>query len=481
MVFMRRLVPFIWFLVLTLALQGADWPLFDRDPQRTGSTDERVLTTANVGSLHERWRVKLGEVSDSAPLVAGAMLFLTATNGTTYGIDAPTGRIVWRFVTHGPRFTTASPAFDAAGDALYVPGIDGYIHKLNPRTGAERAGNGFPARVTTSPATEKVSSAFNLSNGYLYATVSAYLGDIPPYVGHVVAVRLRDGAPAVFNALCSGRRALMEPQSCSYQGAGIWGRSGVVVDPDPSMGGRVYVATGNGRLDAQQGGSNYGDAVIALSADLQRILGFFAPDNYASLESTDMDLGSTSPALLPRQAGSATPLMAVQGGKDGVLRLLDRAHLAGVGRTIHSLLLSGGIYCAPAIWSDARGGTWIYLGLPGAVQAVRLVTINGMSRLVSAWRTPVNSLQSTLEGDSPVVSNGIVFIASNGELVALAATTGRRLWSSLRAGAGHSIGKIHWQSPVVANGVVYCSDEDGFLTAYALSPTVRGGIRRFRR
>jgi outer membrane protein assembly factor BamB len=60
-----------------------------------------------------------------------------------------------------------------------------------------------------------------------------------------------------------------------------------------------------------------------------------------------------------------------------------------------------------------------------------------------------------------VIDNGILFVAASGNLVALDPAHGLHLWAS------HAIGPIPWESPVVANGAVYCSDEDGYLTAYA--------------
>jgi outer membrane protein assembly factor BamB len=236
----------------------------------------------------------------------------------------------------------------------------------------------------------------------------------------------------------------------------MWSRSGVVVDQDPSMGGRVYVATGNGPFNPRQG--DYGDAVLSLSSDASHLLSYYAPSNYAELEASDLDLGSSSPALLPREARSATALMAVQGGKDAILRLLDRTHLGGVGNALQNVNLSDKLFSAPAIWSDL-GTTLVIIDLSDGVYAYKVVTENGRSRLAKAWQTDV---ASTYEGTSPIISNGIVFVAGSSALVALDAKDGHRLWS-------HLIGRIHWESPIVANGTLYCSDEDGNVTAFGLT------------
>lgn len=193
--------------------------------------------------------------------------------------------------------------------------------------------------------------------------------------------------------------------------------------------------------------------------------GYYTPADYAALESGDTDLGSTAPALLPREKRSRTPLLAVQGGKDALLRLLDRAHLGGVGGELQHVDLGDRLFSAPAVWNDGNV-TSIIVGLPSGLKSYRLRTdAQGVSRLVARWTTHLSG--STPEGTSPVIVNGVVFVASSGALLAFDARTGRALCSA-DAAAGGSIGDIHWQSPIAVNGAVYCSDQDGHLTAYTL-------------
>jgi len=133
---------------------------------------------------------------------------------------------------------------------------------------------------------------------------------------------------------------------------------------------------------------------------------------------------------------------------------------------LQEISLAAPLFSTPAVWVDAANRAWIFLGLPQAVDAYRLATQQGASRLVGVWQ--VTPGQTGGEGTSPVVSNGIVFVAFDNAIVALDALTGRELWSSAMPGAGKTIGPVHWESPIVVNGWVYCSDENGRLTAYAL-------------
>jgi outer membrane protein assembly factor BamB len=456
---------------------AADWPLFGYDSARSGyNGSERTLSPANVRRLREQWQTSFGNVADSTPIllsqvrfghVLRSMLFQTATNGVTFGIDAHTGKILWRFVTQGPNITPSTPAADPSGQAIYAPGVDGFVHKLDAATGHELRAPGFPARITMMPQSEKDASPLNVANGYLYAVTSGYLGDAPPYDGHVVSVRLSDGVKRVFNSLCSKDRELPTPTSCSSQRSGIWSRGGAVVDPDPLFHGRVYVATGNGDFDANAGGDNYGDSIIALTGDTLKTLNTYTPLNFSSLDTNDVDLGSTSPVPLPRQPASHTPFMMAQGGKDQILRLVDRAPLPGVAHELQRIHLPSLVYSTPAVWTDGSKHAWVFVVLPSVVDAFRLETDgNGRSRLVGIWEAHPG--QTGGEGTSPVVANGMVFVAYDRALVALSAVNGHTLWSSALPSAKRTIGAVHWESPIVVNGWVYCSDESGDLTAYAL-------------
>jgi len=143
--------------------------------------------------------------------------------------------------------------------------------------------------------------------------------------------------------------------------------------------------------------------------------------------------------------------------------LLDRAHLGGIGNELQTLHLKDDLMTAPATWQDSLGRAWVFVGQPSAVTAFTIVTgSSGLSQLQKAW-------EAHIHGTSPVVTNGLVFVASSGAVRALSAATGSVLWSSTDPGVGGTIGELHWQSVVVADGALYVSDLSGNLTAYALS------------
>jgi len=68
--------------------------------------------------------------------------------------------------------------------------------------------------------------------------------------------------------------------------------------------GNIYFATGDGTFDANTGGTDYGDTVLKMDADLN-VLDYFTPmDQACRLIPNDLDLGSGGPLVLPTQAGT---------------------------------------------------------------------------------------------------------------------------------------------------------------------------------
>src|SRR5262249_28385069 len=236
----------------------------------------------------------------------------------------------------------------------------------------------------------------------------------------------------VWNSICSNRHAIIQPSSCPESDSAIWARAGVVVEPGS---GNLLVATGNARWDGQ---TYWGDSVLELSPDAGKLLQNWTPTDESSLNSGDVDVGSTAPALL----GNG---LAVQSGKDGKMRVLDLAKLNGKGGAgpikggeLQTLPTpsGGGLFSAPAVWRH-NGRTWLFVSDFGATAAY---VLEGR-KLTLAWR-------ASAAGTSPVVAGGLLYVYDpGGTLNVYAPTTGKRL-ASLDAGSGH------WHSPIVTDGRV---------------------------
>jgi len=463
---------------------AVDWTRFGFDATATRNNPaETRIKASNVADLRLKWRSQLPDIADSAPAFlhglrfpdgsARDVLYLTTKSGGLVAVDADSGALLWRspsLPVDPNKPTTSSPLADADRGVVYSYGLDGKVHEYDAVTGAETRGGGWPVTITTMKDSEKGSSALNAANGYLYVTTASFGGDAPPYQGHVVTIRLSDGATHVFNALCSDRARLLAPSECRSNGAGIWARPGAVVDP---LTGNIFVTTGNGPYTADRGGYDWGDSVLELTPDGTRLVDSYTPGNPDDLYTQDLDLGSAAPALLPAIPASAAPYLAIQAGKEGQLRLLNRRNLSGRGGPGH---LGGELqtvdapnHCPvltqPAVWADPAGGAvWVLVASSCAIGGYQVSAAkDGSPAMRLAWTVPVGAT-------SPIIAGGVLFAATTGdkEILALDPRTGRQLWTSRAARAGGSIGYIHWESPIVVNGRLYCADEDGDLLAYGL-------------
>jgi PQQ-like domain len=445
-----------------------DWPEFGLDPQRSNVSERATgITSANVGRLR-RVTVTLPGTVDSSPIylhgvsAAGAshnMIVITTTYGRTVALDADTARTLWTFTPAGygrwsgsEQITTTSPLADPDRQFVYAASPDGLIHKLSLASGSEDRSGSWPVSVTRDATHEKLAAALNIDGPDVLAATGGYLGDAPPYQGHLVLIDRASGrVQRVFNTLCANRRELLVPSSCRASDSAILSRSGPLVEPG---GKRILLSTGNGPWN---GTTNFGDSVLELTFPGLSLRQSFTPTNQQALSDSDTDLGSSAPALL----GHDRTALA---GKDGVLRVFALSRLDGhppshaqprphpLGGEVQRLGMPGGceLFTAPAVWQ--RGGhTTMFLACESGTAAYVLRS----GRLYRAW-------QNGTPGTSPVMAGGLLYVydPSAGGI------------NVYRPGSPRPIAKLagqpgHWNSPIVVDGHVI--EPEGNANDHALN------------
>ncbi|MHB8658067.1 MAG: outer membrane protein assembly factor BamB family protein [Solirubrobacteraceae bacterium] len=440
---------------------SGDWTTFDFNARRSGVGPADTGITSGDLRLLRRRVVELDGTVDSSPVAVHTVrirgrirdaVIVTTTYGRTLAINAATGARLWEYVPPGIRtyegsaqITNASPVVDPGRRYVFAASPDGRVRKLAISSGREIRSGHWPVSISLDPSREKMASALNIIGPYVLASTGGYTGDAPPYQGHLVEITRSDGRVVhVFNTLCSSRHRLITPRSCPASGSAIWARAGAVVEPGS---GRILIATGNGDFN---GRTDWGDSVLELSPSLSLLHNWTPPDQQ-HLNNTDTDLGSTSPALLPTSGGYR---LAMQGGKDGLMRLLSLGRLDGTpgraglrfGGELQSIRSPGGteVLTAPAVAVE-HGRAFVFVADDSGTEAY---VLGGDRRLHEAWErgTP---------GTSPVLAGGLLYVYDqrDGGLVVRSPASGRML-TSLPAGSGH------WNSPAVVGGRIFLPEGD---------------------
>jgi polyvinyl alcohol dehydrogenase (cytochrome) len=412
---------------------SADWPTYHGNAQRTGA----VSGLPAAGRLGIRWSRRLDGAVYGQPLIIGSTVIAATETNRVYGLSRTTGQVLWSVQAasgHGvplseqpcgditPLGITSTPVYDPATGLVYVVAETNGGHKV---MAGIKVSNGHVVMRRTVPAPDghtgydQQRGALALADGRIYVVFGGHFGDCGPYRGSVV------GVPA------SGQGKIVSYVIPTVKQAGIWASGGPVVSP----GGTIYVASGNGA--AFKPPFDGSDSVIALTPQLKRI-GVFAPRRWPEDNAGDLDLGSSSPALLPDGR-------ILQVGKAQIGYLLNARRLGGVGGQ-----LAEGQVCA-SFGGPAVSGTTVYVPCYGTgLSAVSVAR----GRVQVLWRGP-----STASG-SPVVGGGAVWVAdwNTGILYELNPATGR-----VRHQIGLGAALPHFVSPSLSGSLVLLGTMHGVV------------------
>ena len=408
-----------------------NWTTYHQNNARTG-----IQSGTTVTGLHAEWTGPTGLDGQvyAEPLVCGTSIFVATEDDSVYAINATSGAVEWRTNLGtpmpgsslpcgdiSPSGITGTPVIDVATGTLYAVAFVTPGHHV--LFGLDVGNGSVESQVVVDPAAanplvEQQRGALTLANGYVYVVYGGLYGDCGDYHGWVV------GVPA------SGTGSLVSYQVPTQREGGIWGTAGTAV----AANGDLYVATGNGANTSAQG-FDHGDSVIELSPNLTE-LGYFAPSNWAYLNSNDLDLGSVAPTILPNSD-------LFQIGKEGVGYLLNGSNLGGIGGEIANVSVCPG---EGAYGGTAHAGFSVFVPCMNGLFAV----VVGASTLSVIWHT------SDFFAGSPIVTGGIVWSVSiyAAELLGFNVSTGQQVYSYSLGSADHFI------SPAAAPGSLFVGAGD---------------------
>jgi hypothetical protein len=383
-----------------------------------------------------------------------------------------------------------------------------YLRAVDTSSGTELAHIPIPTAPPFSsvpfPSATQMSrpGMLQLSNGALIVAFGSVGCKQVPNSGWVMSFTYNPGPPASFTQTGTFNTT---PDLGTYANGGIWqGNGGLVADADDN----IYFETAdanNGKLQ----GADFGDSVVKLSYNYTNaqtnalaLADFFTPFNDAGLNTTDLDLSSVGPILLPDGIGGDSLLVA--SGKAEEVYVIDKDAMGGYckGCTTNLNIVqdipypsdprlacnTGGVvftactkaratcsYGPPSFWTGSWNGTigtsYIYVAShPGPFYAY---AVDGtLSKPVSSCPivapppVPITAHVGSPSISSDNANNGIVWVISytdtTATLWALDAATLTRL-NSVKLPESVA----HFPTPTVANGRVYVATQKE-LIAYSV-------------
>ncbi len=228
---------------------------------------------------------------------------------------------------------TSTPVIDLASKTLYVLAmtkeVGDYYHRLHAidiTTGVERPNS--PVEITAELPGTGYGSLNGMTQFYPLRQLSRqglafYDGAL--YFGFS---SFNDQEPAhgwffSYEAKTLKQRGVYLTSPASGD-ANIWGAGHA---PAIDSQGHIFVTTGNDDSNDPTMGDR-GNTVLRFNANL-KLTDWFTPFNTLALSAADVDLGSGGILLLPDQPGRF-PHLAVAGGKEGVIHVLDRDNLGKI-------------------------------------------------------------------------------------------------------------------------------------------------------
>jgi outer membrane protein assembly factor BamB len=413
---------------------GSNWTTYHGDAISSGVD----ASGARVFPPHRVWTsATLDGTLFGEPLVWDQHVIVATENDTVYSLNATNGKVVWSDHVGTPVQAselacgditpvvgvTSTPVIDPARKEVFVvafesspEGVAHHLVGLDLQTGKTILDQVVdpPGSI---PITQLQRPGLALDEGRVVIGFGGNDGDCGEYHGWVVSAPEAGGTDKYFE---------LDTASGERQGAVWLGGASPVVDAS----GNVWVSVGNGSVTSSSAQYDDSDSVLELRPQMT-LEQYFAPTTWASDNASDLDLGSTSPALL-------SDGLVLEVGKSGIGYLMKRSDLGGIGGEVASATVCPGV----ADGGDAVVGSVVYV--PCATGVTQVTVSDSPPGLKAGWTT------SSASSGGPIIASGYLWsIDRSGTLWGINPSNGDPVFhASLGSEA------THFPTPTVADGLL---------------------------
>jgi hypothetical protein len=445
---------------------------------RTGLYIDPAFTTANAAGLTRDLAFNgsiIGDVYAQPLYIEGgprgrAVVIAVTESNYVFALDAVTGSVVWQTnvapcVAAGalpcgdvsPYGITGTPVVDLPSRALFFDAltqnpvnasVEHLIYSLNVDAGTINPG--WPVNVNsnavfgttkfTSPA-QGERGALTVIGTNLYVPYGGLYGDCSTYYGWIVGVPLSN--PSTVMAWAT-----------TAQKGGAWSVGGVASD-----GVGPFLATGNTSGASSWGG---GEAILHFLPNLAppATSNYWAPTNWATLDSQDNDIGGSGP-LLMTVPGATPSNLVVALGKDGNAYLLNRTNLGGISLPLAQAHVAGSSIIQAAVTYQTTKGSYVVFANANNLNALLIGPSNPPTITVS-WTAAENGKGSPFVTSTDGTNNVVVWgigSESSQRLYGFDGNTGTNVFT----GGGTNelmTGTRRWNTGIVARGRIYLANDN---------------------
>jgi polyvinyl alcohol dehydrogenase (cytochrome) len=480
------------------------WNGWGPDLSNTRYTTTGGIALNQVGKLKLKWAYAFeGDVSAfGAPTVLGRTLFIGSAGGAVQALSTDTGCVRWVYQASGPVRSAPVPVSNGNTHVLVFTDLTGWVYGVEAETGRELWKKKPEPHDTT-----RLTGTAAVLNGVVFIPAASWeetRASNPDYPcctfrGSVTALRAKDGTQVWKTYTVREKPKQLERGPGNV---GTWGPSGVGVWGSPTLDtkrGLLYITTGDNFSSPP---TDLSDAVLALDPKTGRIVWskqitpgdiFSGACTGTNCPGPDYDFGSS--VLLEKLPNGRDVLLV--GQKSGVVYALDpdrkgeilwqtRVGKGGTNGGVEWGMASDGqkVYAAVSdLARKAPPGTVVQVGLPpdpaqgGGLTALRIS--NGEKAWYAAPAPCGQRPQcSPAQPAALTAIPGVVFSGSDdGHLRAFTTEDGRVLWDfdTVRDyqtvnGIRGKGGSLDGAGPVIVGGMLFVN------SGYARNGGIAGNV-----